>query len=129
MWGPGQRTPVHDHQVWGLVGIVRGAEYSQSYRADSTSPDGTLIAEGPDKKLAAGVVEILSPAEGDIHRVRNAYDDRVSISVHVYGADIGGVQRWVYTPGAPLSARRPFVSSYSNDGPAFSRFTRLETAR
>ena len=26
VWGPGQRTPVHDHTVWGLVGILRGAE-------------------------------------------------------------------------------------------------------
>ena len=130
VWGPGQRTPVHDHQVWGLVGVLRGAEYSQSYHADPAFPGRPLIAEGPDKKLSAGVVEILSPAEGDIHRVRNAYDDRVSISIHVYGADIGRVERWVYPSGFPPSARRPFVSGYSNDesfSPPFSRFTRLET--
>ena len=26
VWGPGQKTPVHDHTVWGLVGMMRGAE-------------------------------------------------------------------------------------------------------
>ena len=26
VWGPGQKTPVHDHTVWGLVGVMRGAE-------------------------------------------------------------------------------------------------------
>ena len=26
VWGPGQKTPVHDHRTWGLVGILRGAE-------------------------------------------------------------------------------------------------------
>ena len=119
VWGPGQRTPIHDHQVWGLVGVLRGAEYSQSYRAD-------LTEEGPDKRLNTGVVEILSPAEGDIHLVRNAYDDRVSVSIHVYGGDIGAVRRWVYPVGAP---RKEFVSGYSNDetaSPPFSRFVRLE---
>ena len=129
VWGPGQRTPVHDHQVWGLVGVLRGAEYSQPYAAD---PESLLKAEGPDRRLGAGVVEILSPAEGDIHRVRNAYDDRVSISIHVYGADIGRVERWVYPVGEPLSARRKFISGYSNDeslSPPFSRLDRLETVR
>src|SRR5471030_2800122 len=24
VWGPGQQTPVHDHTVWGLVGVLRG---------------------------------------------------------------------------------------------------------
>jgi len=128
VWGPGQRTPVHDHQVWGLVGVLRGAEYSQSYSADS---EGPLIAEGPDKRLGTGVVEILSPADGDIHRVRNAYDDRVSVSIHVYGGDIGAVNRWIYPERAPPSARKAFVSGYSNgaDSPPFSRFDRLEDAR
>jgi predicted metal-dependent enzyme (double-stranded beta helix superfamily) len=120
VWGPGQQTPIHDHQVWGLVGVLRGAEYSQGFAAD-------LTAEGPDKRLNSGAVEILSPAEGDIHRVRNAHDDRVSISIHVYGADIGSVQRWVYPPGSP---RKPFISGYSNDerSPPFSRFESLEAA-
>jgi len=31
VWGPGQRTPIHDHRTWGLVGILRGGEISTSY--------------------------------------------------------------------------------------------------
>jgi len=23
VWGPGQRTPVHDHLMWGLIGMLR----------------------------------------------------------------------------------------------------------
>lgn len=26
VWGPGQKTPIHDHKVWGLIGVLRGAE-------------------------------------------------------------------------------------------------------
>src|SRR5258708_3690418 len=32
VWGPGQCTPIHDHTVWGLVGVLRGAERSIGYR-------------------------------------------------------------------------------------------------
>lgn len=31
VWGPGQATPVHNHTVWGLIGMLRGAELSQPY--------------------------------------------------------------------------------------------------
>ena len=31
VWGPGQRTPVHDHLMWGLVGMLRGREQAVPY--------------------------------------------------------------------------------------------------
>src|ERR1700736_1949705 len=31
VWGPGQHTPVHDHTVWGLIGMMRGGEMSRNY--------------------------------------------------------------------------------------------------
>ena len=31
VWGPGQSTPIHDHTVWGLIGMLRGSEMCQSY--------------------------------------------------------------------------------------------------
>jgi predicted metal-dependent enzyme (double-stranded beta helix superfamily) len=37
VWGPGQQTPIHDHQVWGLVGVLRGAEYSQGFAMPMTT--------------------------------------------------------------------------------------------
>lgn len=109
VWGPGQQTPVHDHTVWGLIGVLRGAEYAQPYARDAA---GALRAHGPEVRLERGEVEAVSPTLGDIHRVRNAYDDRVSVSIHVYGANIGAVRRSTYaTDGAP----KPFISGYSND--------------
>ena len=51
----------------------------------------------------------MSPRLGDIHRVANAYDDRVSISIHVYGADIGKVARATY---GRSGQEKPFVSGY-----------------
>jgi len=107
VWGPGQATPVHDHTVWGLIGMLRGAETSQAYG----EVDGRWQPQGAPLRLQPGQVEAVSPRIGDVHRVANAFDDRVSISIHVYGANIGAVARHVYPAEG---GRKPFVSGYSN---------------
>jgi predicted metal-dependent enzyme (double-stranded beta helix superfamily) len=108
VWGPGQTTPIHDHTVWGMIGMLRGSEFSQSYEfADS----GELRQVGELVYLHPGDVEFVSPRVGDLHKVSNAQADDVSISIHVYGANIGAVRRSVYAEdGSPKS----FISGYSN---------------
>jgi predicted metal-dependent enzyme (double-stranded beta helix superfamily) len=108
VWGPGQKTPVHDHTVWGLVGVLRGAEISVSY---APKPDVSFDI-GPEHRLEAGQVVAVSPRIGDIHAIANAYDDRSSISIHVYGGNIGAVRRSVFDP--TTGARKPFISGYAN---------------
>lgn len=107
VWGPGQATPVHNHTVWGLIGMLRGAELAQPYALGASG----LEASGQAQRLSPGDVEAVSPTIGDIHRVSNAYDDAVSISIHVYGANIGAVRRSTFdAAGAP----KTFISGYSN---------------
>ncbi len=109
VWGPGQQTPVHDHTVWGLVGVMRGAERCEEYTLDA---QGRARALGHEHTLLAGQIEAVSQTVGDMHLVANALADGPSISIHVYGADIGRVKRHWYDPatGEP----REFVSGYSN---------------
>ncbi|ESQ91002.1 hypothetical protein [Asticcacaulis benevestitus] len=105
VWGPGQSTPVHDHTVWGLVGVLRGAELVESYVRE----EGALFCTG-EGALHAGEVEAVSPSIGDIHRVSNGAQG-VSVSIHVYGANIGAVKRATYAhDGTP----KPFISGYAN---------------
>lgn len=108
VWGPGQATPVHDHTVWGLIGMLRGAEYSQPH---AFGEDGQARPVGDAVRLDEGDVEAVSPTVGDLHRVHNAHADRVSISIHVYGANIGAVRRHTYPAEG---GRKPFVSGYTN---------------
>lgn len=107
VWGPGQKTPVHDHTVWGVVGVLRGGEYAQCYRRAVDR----LVPVGPRALLRQGQVEVISPAVGDIHQVSNAYDDQVSVSIHCYGGNIGAVRRHVYDIGT--GERKSFVSGYA----------------
>jgi len=108
VWGPGQQTPIHNHTVWGLVGVLRGAEISQAYRRRG----GELQADGAAQRLDPGQVTAVSPTLGDLHRVANAYPDRTSISIHVYGGNIGRIRRSAYDDAGRA---KTFVSGYSND--------------
>lgn len=109
VWGPGQKTPIHDHCVWGLIGMLRGMEKGQRYKQ---LPSGELIQDGPETLLRPGDIEAVSPTIGDIHVVSNALPNQTSISIHVYGANIGAVKRHTYDPstGKPKN----FVSGYSS---------------
>jgi predicted metal-dependent enzyme (double-stranded beta helix superfamily) len=104
----GGPTPIHDHTVWGLIGILRGAERCRFFeRTDG----GRLEALG-EERLEAGQVSTLGPLGGDIHEVANAYANRVSVAVHVYGGNIGAVARHVYD--AATGAAKSFVSGYAS---------------
>ncbi len=109
VWGPGQATPVHDHTVWALIGMLRGAERSERFALPVAGQ--AMQSLGTDI-LQPGAVDMLSPSQGDIHRVSNAHDDRVSISIHVYGGNIGRIRRHVYD--VATGTRREFVSGYAN---------------
>ena len=106
VWGPGQTTPIHDHTVWGMVGVMRGAERCEEFDAA-----GGRLRASATHELRAGGVDLVSPRIGDVHKVSNALADRPSVSIHVYGANIGAVKRHVYE--AETGRVTSFVSGYS----------------
>jgi len=106
VWGPGQQTPVHDHLMWGLIGMLRGSEEATPY-----TPACGGLEPGTPTRLRPGQVEAVSPAIGDIHRVANALPDRPSISIHLYGGNIGTIRRHGFDPATGTTT--PFVSGYS----------------
>ena len=106
VWGPGQRTPIHNHTVWGLVGMLRGEEVSTEMRP------GAPMRPGQVDRLRPGEVVAVSADTYDIHVVENAFADRVSISIHCYGGNIGAIARSVFEPAT--GAARPFISGYHN---------------
>lgn len=110
VWGPGQTTPVHDHTVWGMVGILRGAETCEEFDVEPAA--GRLRPTGVHQ-LPCGSIDLVSPRIGDIHKVSNALADRASISIHVYGANIGAVRRHTYDPDT--GRKKFFVSGYSKN--------------
>lgn len=106
VWGAGQKTPIHNHRVWGLVGVWRGLELSTAYRMQNNR-----LVPAPTQRLEPGKIEAVSPRIGDIHQIANGYDDRASISIHIYGGNIGRIQREVFSP--ETGEAKSFTSSYA----------------
>jgi predicted metal-dependent enzyme (double-stranded beta helix superfamily) len=108
VWGAGHRTPVHDHTVWGLVGVLRGAERCDEYRLQ----DGQPVPTGGHHVMRPGDIEAVSPTVGDWHRVSHAGEGGTAVSIHVYGANIGAVRRHRIDE---QGVRHDFVSGYDSD--------------
>lgn len=107
VWGPGHRTPVHDHTVWGLVGVLRGAERCDEFALDAGRP----MDLHKHHRMCPGDIEAVSPTVGDWHRVSHAGDAGPAVSIHVYGANIGAVRRHRLDDGGRIV---DFVSGYDN---------------
>ena len=109
VWQPGQRTPVHDHTVWGLVGVMRVEELCQEY---DNAIAGKPMDQTGEHVCRPGDVDRVSPTIGDIHVVSNAGKSTTAISIHVYGGNIGAVRR--HTFDAATGAPKTFISGYNN---------------
>ena len=103
VWMPGHRTPIHDHTVWGLVGVMRGQECCEEFDLS--------VRKTNTHHSSAGEVDRVSPTVGDIHVVSNAGKE-TAVSIHVYGANIGAVRRHVYDPAT--GEAKEFISGYHN---------------
>ena len=113
VWGPGQKTPIHDHTVWGLIGMLRGAEIGTRFTLPG---EGMAPVPGEPVLLDHGQIDVVSPSVGDVHQVANAFGDRTSVSIHVYGANISKVKRHVFD--AATGQPKDFISGFSE--PALS---------
>jgi predicted metal-dependent enzyme (double-stranded beta helix superfamily) len=94
VWLPGQRTPIHDHVSWCVVGVYEGRERETRYRAVEVDGERCLQEVG-SVDAQPGHVEVIVPSVEDIHSV-TAVGLGPTISIHVYGADIGRLGSSIY---------------------------------
>lgn len=120
VWGPKQTAPVHDHLVWGLVGLYEGAVVEKRYRRDdrgeSADPRFELREVG-EVTARRGDISFVYPPEYDIHGVSNPFDE-IAITIHVYGTDIGKQQRHIHD--VATGARRDVVTKHDNERPVYA---------
>jgi len=110
-WAPGQTTPIHDHLTWAVVGVYQGQERESIYRRtdDGSDPARATLELASARFNEKGHVTVLSHT--GIHRIDNV-SPRPSYSVHVYGRDIGTLERHSYDPVTGTVSK--FVSGYCN---------------
>lgn len=108
VWNVGQGTPVHGHETWGVVGIHSGQEHEVRYQKP-TKPDVPLASLG-DSVWGPGEVTICCTTDDDVHAVDCA-GDVPCVGIHVYGANIGTLNRRSYDPAT--GAVNWFVSHWA----------------
>jgi predicted metal-dependent enzyme (double-stranded beta helix superfamily) len=94
VWGPGDGAKAHNHDTWGLVGVVENElQETRFVRRDDGSKAGyaDLKISGVNRNQTGMVSTLLAP-DDDIHEMFNV-TQRNTVEVHVYGKDLANMQR------------------------------------
>ena len=104
VWNPGQGSPIHDHCTWGVIGQLEGEEEEGRFRLTQGGMERVAVVSA-----RPGDVSHVYPPDRDIHQISNRTAEP-TISIHIYGGDIGSQKRHVYNPVS--GAIQPFISGY-----------------
>ncbi|MFT4257479.1 MAG: cysteine dioxygenase family protein [Pseudoxanthomonas sp.] len=101
IWGPGQGTPLHDHDGdWCVEGVLQGELEIDEY--DLLENDGARFRFRRQRHLrstAGATTGLLAPQEH--HRIRNPDDENVAVSLHVYPRPLTRFHVYTPVPDAP----------------------------
>jgi 3-mercaptopropionate dioxygenase len=87
-WGPGQGTALHDHAgIWCVECVVDGEMEVTQYDLLSEQEGAFRFARQQTVKASRGSAGCLIPPF-EYHTLANAYDDRSSVTLHVYGGEM-----------------------------------------
>ena len=94
VWGPGDGAKAHNHDTWGLVGVVENELQETRFKrrdAASIEGDAELEAVGVNSNKAGMVSTLIAPND-DIHEMLNT-TLKNTVEVHVYGIDLANYRR------------------------------------
>jgi 3-mercaptopropionate dioxygenase len=111
VWNVGQRTPVHGHETWGVVGIYSGSEREIRYVKPAPAAVGGALTSAGEHMWERGQVTVCCTTDDDVHAVE-AVGDEPTVGIHVYGGNIGTIERASYDPAT--GAVRWFVSGWDD---------------
>ena len=94
-WGPGQGTPVHDHSgLWCVEGVWDGQlEITQFELLERDGERFRFRAAGGMQAGPGSAGSLIPPHE--YHSIRNASEDAVAISLHIYKAPMECCSKFV----------------------------------
>ena len=97
IWRPGDEAGSHDHETWGLVGVVENEIQETRYTSSGPRELGGKTALQVRKVLRhkPGAVSALVPPHDEIHAMYNP-TAKNTVEIHVYGKDLAGLQRHVF---------------------------------
>jgi predicted metal-dependent enzyme (double-stranded beta helix superfamily) len=119
LWGPGEYTPIHDHNSWGVIGAVSdGYEVINYSRLDDETVEGYAELRAVDRLLLGpGECTHTLPLNKGIHKTGNP-STKAMITLSLYGRPLprpylqgfDDVHRRVYRIGSPRT-KKIFLAS------------------
>ncbi len=94
VWGPGDNAKAHNHDTWGLVGVIENEMQETRFRRkdDGTNPGYADLEITAVLNNKAGMVSTLVAPNDDIHEMNNV-TLRNTVEIHVYGKDLTDMPR------------------------------------
>jgi 3-mercaptopropionate dioxygenase len=98
VWGPGHGLGPHNHDTWGLVGVLENELQEKRFRRLNGGAGVSMarLEFTGTQRNRPGDITCLLPSN-DIHAVLNT-TDRNTVDVHVYGKDLTGLKRLKFDP-------------------------------
>lgn len=101
VWGPGDTAGAHDHETWGVIGVLANEIQETRYRLAGGAPELKAVL-----RHRPGAISRLVPPDDDVHAMHNP-TGRDTVEIHVYGRDLAGFTRRTW--GAD-GTQKPLIS-------------------
>jgi predicted metal-dependent enzyme (double-stranded beta helix superfamily) len=87
-WGPGQKTPIHDHSgMWCVEGVWGGSIDVQQYELTQKEEGHYRFEARNSYEAGVGSAGCLIPPY-EFHSISNACDQTAAVSLHIYGGEM-----------------------------------------
>jgi len=90
VWRPGDRATAHNHETWGVIGVIDNEIEETRYRVTAGAGRATLEVTSVTRHRP-GAVSCLVPGD-EVHAMHNP-TARDTVEIHVYGRDLAGLKR------------------------------------
>jgi len=88
IWGPGETAPAHNHETWGVIGVIENEIEETRYTVQEGAAGGRATLD---------VTRVMRHRSGAVSR----------LEIHVYGKDLVGLPRKTWEPDG---REKPLVS-------------------
>src|SRR6266513_2119067 len=106
IWGPGETAPAHNHETWGVIGVIENEIEETRYKVQEGAAGGRATLDVTRvMRHRPGAVSCLVPGD-EVHRMHNP-TARDTVEIHVYGKDLDGLPRKTWEPDG---REKPLVS-------------------
>jgi predicted metal-dependent enzyme (double-stranded beta helix superfamily) len=107
VWRPGDTAGAHNHETWGVIGVIENEIQETRYRVSEPAPEGGRATLEVKEVLRhrPGAVSCLVPGD-EVHAMHNP-TDQDTVEIHVYGKDLAGLERKTWSADGAV---KPLVS-------------------